>query len=331
MPRCALVLALALLTAACGGEEAPAEGAGTTKSYVKKTSQKLKDEGALGSAEEKVELEAERERKRDEFEKAKKTSKLESQLAKAEDDFDRAEIVAKIAQLGAAGAPLLPKLEELLASEDAELRIQVYRAVGAVAGKDGSRLLRKSFEDDEDAVKAAGLDAWRKAGLADMSPALRFLDGFEDPAVQRAALRTLLSSVDLDRHLPTIVEKMPDLNGAAVKPGLEALGKREKRVPGYENLIVALADHQDAAVRVMAIREMGRLNEKKRAFAAVLVRCLGDDPNLQVRVEAYKLMGAWAGSDDPPPYKADADAEARQASGEAWKSWLEKNAAKFSN
>lgn len=326
-----LVLTLLASVPACGGSEDEPAPEAQTQTYVEKESTSLKNEGSVVDEKDEAKRAEERAKKNADFNALKKRNRLSSRLKKAEDDFDRAEVVGEIAKLGAAAAPLLPELEPLLESDDAELRIQVYRAVAGIGGKDASRLLRRSFEDDEEAVKAAGLNAWRKAGIADVSPALRFLDGFEDASVQRAALRLLLTSKDVERHLPTVVEKLPELSGAAVKPGLDALSKLETRVPGFAALLVALADHQEAPVRVQAIAQMGRLNEKKKAFAEILVRCLGDDPNLQVRTEAHRLMAAWAGSDDPPAYKADAEPEALEASRDAWRAWLEKNAAKFKN
>ncbi|MEZ6195485.1 MAG: HEAT repeat domain-containing protein [Planctomycetota bacterium] len=324
-----LVALVSLVALGACGDDAPEESGGSLETYETRESKTLKEEGSPLSDAEKTRREEQKRAERETFEQTKEAQRAKSELAKAEDDFDRAEIVAKIARLGVKGEPLLPDLEALLTSEDETLRAQVYRAIAAIQGTKSSGILRRSFEDDSDSVRAAGLVAWKKAGITDLEPAWRMLDPLQASDVQLAALDLVLSAESLEGTRDRLALLLPQMDPAAARRGMKDLAEHADEISDPRGFGMAMLDHHDEVTRVQAIKFLGSRNDKPVTVADKLVRCLGDDPDEQVRAEAHRLLMAWVGTESPPTYDPAAEDGVLMEAAAAWRTWFEDNRAKF--
>ena len=307
-----LLVSVPLILTACGEKESPPPARKKLTTRRDKApagvAQPIEAETPSGTEAPSVSIE--------EIKKREMARKLKKLLAAAKDVDAHLEALGDIARLGKAALPLLSDVKSLTRHEDPEVRAEAYRTLAAIAEEDARPLLENGFKDDDETVRMAAVEAWKTAGIKDVTPLFTLLEDEIEPSVQYA-VAVAVRDLGQPFNAAQAARAVEDVAPAAAKPLIEFLVKQKDAK--YVDLLVENMSQADPSVRVVSARGLGELGVKNKAVYTALVSGLDDDDDRvqKASIDALKkLTGETRGFDMDTPIE-----ERRQAA-EAWKEWL---------
>ncbi len=161
-------------------------------------------------------------------------------------------------------------------------------------------VLREGFDELQTRVKLAGYRATLAFGMDDEQ------------------LRTSQAAAQLDnaRAIPLLFNCLRDLKRSpqVLKEALYGIGRRSEAVsqsPKEIDLVLAVSQHDDPAVRLAALEVMAKINPGHEQFQERLWDCRFQDPDERVRAAAGEILAAL--DQDYEANRANFDAESLHA------------------
>ena len=193
-------------------------------------------------------------------------------------------------------------LVQSILDESAGVRIESYKALAAVLGKDAAPFLSNGDNDGEKLVRAAAIESF---GIARYKPAIGGLVSTvaknKDPVIRAAAVRAL-SHFDEEAVSAALIARLEDDDWVVATEAATALGKTEDEsaIPGLIATYTRRRERVEVDVRIAildALKAMRAAQSRELALEAL------DDPDRRVRVAAQALLREIGGA--VPEMKSD--------------------------
>ena len=205
--------------------------------------------------------------------------------------------VRSLGQIGDTRAgPVLARLLETR-NLDPLLLIEVVAASGATRATPTLDILLDMLAHPAPAVRAAALRSVREIDEQDFMFVLSGLDPDPHWSV-RAAVATILGTLDLERALPRLTSMLSDADLRVVPAALASLARL--RAPGVESILVERLAHEDVVIRVAAATQLGELRPAGAGRALQEAYTLGWRDALPIaRVAALEALAKFGASSLP--------------------------------
>ncbi|MCU0725713.1 MAG: HEAT repeat domain-containing protein [Planctomycetes bacterium] len=186
------------------------------------------------------------------------------------------------------GPEATARLLELARSEDSDAK---RAAVLALAGRDGAEAratLVACLADPDEEIAAVAAGALAAAGDPEGTRAAEAVLGKEDDYLDAALAHGLTASGD-DAGLPLLDRLLARESAEARAAATRALGHLGDRAPPAT--LARLLTDPDSQVRIAAAASLARAL-RSEAGAEELARAIGEEPDLDIRVEALRALAA---------------------------------------